>query len=201
MLWIVIIIGTSFWMLFDAKGIGYDKKDVKGLAGMGPVGWFFAGLLIWIIAFPLYLGSRGKLKESAAIKKASRNKETLIPTQLVIGFIISMTLMSCTQAPTPQVPAVPVSQIPKCSDVSIKQTVEKIVKEDRNLALAFKIQGLDIDTVPLIISGIRDRGEFTRSRECAAMIRFEREGARSSEITYSIELTEDGGPVISVRGL
>lgn len=62
-LWIVI--GTSLWMAYDAHQIGYDKKDVKGLAGMGPAGWLFAGLLLWIVAFPLYLANRGKLKAAA----------------------------------------------------------------------------------------------------------------------------------------
>ena len=63
--WIVVI-GTSIWMAFDAKQIGYDKKDVKGFAGMGPVGWFFGGLLLWIVVFPLYLASRSKLKAAAS---------------------------------------------------------------------------------------------------------------------------------------
>lgn len=36
-LWIVI--GTSLWMAFDAHQIGYDKKDVKGMAGMGTSGF------------------------------------------------------------------------------------------------------------------------------------------------------------------
>ena len=67
-LFICIVIGTSLWMAFDAHQIGYDKKDVKGMAGMGPLGWLFAGLLLWIIAFPLYLASRSKLKEAAAQK-------------------------------------------------------------------------------------------------------------------------------------
>jgi hypothetical protein len=61
-----IVIGTSLWMAFDAHQIGYDKKDVKGMAGMGPLGWLFGGLLLWIVAFPLYLASRSKLKEVAA---------------------------------------------------------------------------------------------------------------------------------------
>ncbi|MCH7870050.1 MAG: hypothetical protein IH881_20350 [Myxococcales bacterium] len=61
-----IVIGSSIWMAFDAHQIGYDKKDVKGFASMGPVGWFFAGLLLWIIAFPLYLASRSKLKAAAS---------------------------------------------------------------------------------------------------------------------------------------
>ena len=63
--WIVVI-GTSIWMAFDAKQIGYDKKDVKGMAGMGPAGWFFGGLLLWIVVFPLYLASRNKLKAAAS---------------------------------------------------------------------------------------------------------------------------------------
>jgi hypothetical protein len=39
-LFLWIIIGTSLWMAFDAHQIGYDKKDLKGFAGMGvpPVG-------------------------------------------------------------------------------------------------------------------------------------------------------------------
>jgi hypothetical protein len=67
-----VVFGTSIWMAFDASKIGYDKKDVSGIAGMGPVGWFFAGLLLWIISFPLYLASRNKLKEAAARKKGEQ---------------------------------------------------------------------------------------------------------------------------------
>lgn len=61
-----LVIGTSLWMAFDAHQIGYDKRHVKGIAAIGPVGWFFAGLLLWIIAFPLYLASRSKLKAAAS---------------------------------------------------------------------------------------------------------------------------------------
>jgi hypothetical protein len=68
----LLILGTSIWMAFDASKIGYDKKDVSGIAGMGPVGWFFAGLLLWIVAFPLYLASRNKLKEAAARKNGDQ---------------------------------------------------------------------------------------------------------------------------------
>ena len=76
-LWIVI--GTSLWMAFDAHQIGYDKKDVKGMAGMGPLGWLFAGLLLWIITFPLYLASRSKLKEAAADKNVSAHSGDVEP--------------------------------------------------------------------------------------------------------------------------
>lgn len=59
----VVVIGTSVWVAFDAKTIGVKKGQVKGMAGMGPIGWFFACLLIWIIAFPLYLAKRGEFKK------------------------------------------------------------------------------------------------------------------------------------------
>jgi len=58
----LIILGTSIWVLFDAKSIGVKKGQVKGLGNMGPWGWFFACLLIWIIAFPLYLAKRPEFK-------------------------------------------------------------------------------------------------------------------------------------------
>ena len=59
--WGVIL--TSIWVFFDASAIGVKKGQVKGIANMGPWGWLFACLLLWLIAFPLYLGSRGKFKE------------------------------------------------------------------------------------------------------------------------------------------
>ncbi len=43
-LWIVV--GTSLWMVFDAHQIGYDRKDVTGIAGMSALGWLFGGLLV-----------------------------------------------------------------------------------------------------------------------------------------------------------
>jgi hypothetical protein len=57
-----IVIATSFWVYFDAKKLGVRKGQVKGLADLGPAGWFWATLLLWIIAFPLYLITRPKLK-------------------------------------------------------------------------------------------------------------------------------------------
>ena len=60
-----VVLGTAIWMAADAAQIGYDKDDIKGLAAIGPAGWFFAGLLLWIVAFPLYLIKRPELKAAA----------------------------------------------------------------------------------------------------------------------------------------
>jgi hypothetical protein len=56
----VLLIGTSIWVLCDAKAIGVKKGQVKGIANMGPWGWFFACLLLWIICFPWYLVKRSE---------------------------------------------------------------------------------------------------------------------------------------------
>ncbi len=66
---LIIVVGTSIWVFFDATSIGVKKGQVAGLANMGPGGWLIASLLLWIIAFPLYLAYRGKFK--AANQKSS----------------------------------------------------------------------------------------------------------------------------------
>ena len=58
----VIVIGTSIWVFFDATTIGVKKGQVSGVADMSPIGWLLACLLLWIIAFPLYLSKRSEFK-------------------------------------------------------------------------------------------------------------------------------------------
>lgn len=55
---IFCVLGTSIWVLLDATNIGVKRGQLKGLADMGAIGWFFACLLMWIIGFPLYLMKR-----------------------------------------------------------------------------------------------------------------------------------------------
>lgn len=61
-----IVIASAVWMCVDSYQLGYKKEDVKGLAAIGPLGWLFSGLLLWIVAFPLYLLKRHELKEAGA---------------------------------------------------------------------------------------------------------------------------------------
>lgn len=61
LMWLMVI-GTSIWVFFDATAIGVKKGQVSGVADMSPVGWLFASLLLWIIAFPLYLSKRSEFK-------------------------------------------------------------------------------------------------------------------------------------------
>ena len=66
MYFLLIVIGSSIWVYFDAKAIGVRKGLITGLTDMGPGGWFFVSLLLWIVGFPAYLATRGKYKKIAA---------------------------------------------------------------------------------------------------------------------------------------
>ena len=59
----LVVIGTSLWVLVDAKTIGVRKGQIKGAGDMGPWGWFFVCLLLWIVGFPFYLAKRGEYKK------------------------------------------------------------------------------------------------------------------------------------------
>ena len=59
------ILGTATWVLFDAKKIGARKGLTKGMSDMGPWGWFVGCVLLWIVAFPLYLIKRSDIKLAA----------------------------------------------------------------------------------------------------------------------------------------
>lgn len=61
----VIWLVTSFWVAFDARAIGAERGLVDGIANMGPLGWLLSMLLLWIVAFPLYLASRSRIKAAA----------------------------------------------------------------------------------------------------------------------------------------
>lgn len=61
LIWIIVI-ATSVWVLVDAKTIGVKKGQIQGMGNMGPWGWFFVCLMLWIIGFPFYLAKRPEFK-------------------------------------------------------------------------------------------------------------------------------------------
>jgi len=58
----LLVIGSSIWVFFDATTIGVKKGQVSGVADMSPVGWLLGCLLLWIVAFPLYLSKRSEFQ-------------------------------------------------------------------------------------------------------------------------------------------
>ena len=58
----LVVIGCAVWVAVDASRLGARRGRLGGgTLDMGPVSWFFATLLIWLIAFPCYLINRPKL--------------------------------------------------------------------------------------------------------------------------------------------
>lgn len=58
---LAIVVGSSIWVLLDARSIGVKKGQLRGIANMDPGDWFICCLLLWIIAFPYYLSKRPQL--------------------------------------------------------------------------------------------------------------------------------------------
>lgn len=58
----LVTIGTSIWVLIDSKTIGVKRGQIQGIGNLGPWGWFFACLILWIVVFPFYLVKRSEFK-------------------------------------------------------------------------------------------------------------------------------------------
>jgi hypothetical protein len=55
------LLASAVWVGFDSKRLGVKAGVLGGgMADIGPVGWFFVVLLLWIIGFPAYLATRPK---------------------------------------------------------------------------------------------------------------------------------------------
>jgi len=62
----LIVLGTAIWVGVDASRLGAKRGVLGGgMLDMGPAAWFFASLLLWIVALPSYLATRPKLVRRA----------------------------------------------------------------------------------------------------------------------------------------
>ena len=57
-----VVFVSSLWVLWDAKRLGLGQEKIDGNKSLGPWGWFGVTLGLWLLAFPLYLWTRGKPK-------------------------------------------------------------------------------------------------------------------------------------------
>lgn len=78
--WIVVV-GTSIWVLIDAKTVGVKKGQIQGMGNLGPWGWFIACLLLWIIGFPFYLAKRSEFKRINSGLQAEKQPVAAMPVQ------------------------------------------------------------------------------------------------------------------------
>ena len=88
----IIVLATSIWVLGDAQTIGVKKGQIRGVADMGPWGWFFACLFFWIIGFPTYLTTRNEYKRINSFGGVANfsidticNGSTYIPPTITAG--------------------------------------------------------------------------------------------------------------------
>lgn len=65
-----VVIGTSIWMGFDSAQRRISTGDHAYSVGSS-VGWFLFGLLLWIVAFPVYLFKRSKAQAGPAMPQAA----------------------------------------------------------------------------------------------------------------------------------
>lgn len=61
---VLMVLGTSIWVWFDARGLmaripDDERKKISGLA-TSPAGWAIGCILLWILVFPRYLFVRKK---------------------------------------------------------------------------------------------------------------------------------------------
>ena len=61
---LVVVVATSIWVLLDAQKLGVRKGIIAGIGNMGPWGWFWSCLLLWFVAFPMYLIKRPEFKRA-----------------------------------------------------------------------------------------------------------------------------------------
>jgi hypothetical protein len=71
----LIVGGSALWMYLESRSFGYEKGDIAGLAALNPAGWFLTGLLLWVVAFPLYLASRAQLRAAGKQRVAALTAE------------------------------------------------------------------------------------------------------------------------------
>ncbi len=64
----LFVVASAIWVAVDASRLGAKRGALGGgLLDMGPVAWFFACALLWIIALPCYLITRPKLVRRALV--------------------------------------------------------------------------------------------------------------------------------------
>ncbi|MDX2132296.1 MAG: hypothetical protein SFY69_09615 [Planctomycetota bacterium] len=55
----LVVVGTSVWVLIDARRLGMRRTE-RNMLSNSPATWFIGCLLLWAIAFPLYLVARAE---------------------------------------------------------------------------------------------------------------------------------------------
>lgn len=90
------VIGLSaFWVYFDATRYKIGKiPEEKRLTNMSAGSWAIVTLLLWIVAFPIYIFKHSKLVEKAKNYPKSTSKGKRITVLTLLGFLVFFFLMA-----------------------------------------------------------------------------------------------------------
>ena len=70
-----VVLAAAVWVAVDSANLGAHRGRLGGgLLDMGPVAWFFAVLLLWLIGLPCYLYARTRL---VAVRDTERRRAAL----------------------------------------------------------------------------------------------------------------------------
>lgn len=73
---LLIVLGTSIWVFFDAKSIGIKSGLLgDGFLDMGVTGWVFSCVSLWLIAFPAYLVQRRNYIQAIQKKQQAKAQD------------------------------------------------------------------------------------------------------------------------------
>ena len=146
----ILILLSCVWVLIDAKRIGVTKGQIDGFWNIGPWGWFFGCIFLWIVCFPMYLSKR-----SLYIRINSRAK--YVPKSKGAG-----------QCPTclKQYTGDP-SFCPNCG-YNLKGTITTTAKVGK---LQFYMGQASLDTCPCVLTcRLPSRSLVTRSKHRSVLV-------------------------------
>jgi hypothetical protein len=106
---VLVVVGSSIWVGLDAKQLGIRKGSAPGVLDASPFGWFCFTLLMWLVAFPLYLATRSRFKIAA--QQASHRSAHMALTESDLqreadaraAFLADLADARLKKAPPPQI--------------------------------------------------------------------------------------------------
>lgn len=72
MIGMIFVLACGLGVFIDAKNIGARKGLIPGFTDLGPLGWAVSAVLLWIVAFPLYISQRSRIQEAVARRASPR---------------------------------------------------------------------------------------------------------------------------------
>ncbi|WP_181297007.1 hypothetical protein [Pseudomonas sp. Q2-TVG4-2] len=138
-IFVLVVAASAVWVYMDATSNGIGKTEGKGFINLSAGAWGVLTLLLWIIAFPVYLIKRRSLIEKAKdhpVQVGGRTGKAAIlggvgaawAVLTVVG-TMATALPSCTSSDAEQLVATIIGDMPSVKLAGIKFVSLKEVEE------------------------------------------------------------------------